>query len=181
MLEGKSESISKKDARFFHDLTVRDARKRLPHLRGLLKKEYPTLSYHDVVIKVDYYVNPPTYKITPLAGYTTGPTAGTANAEARNVALIEKVQQNREKFALLESRVACGEGITCVLTLVTGEFWISDDGLIGGGLVEGENDGDANDEDMGNWNGTALDGVDVLQARRVLNGILRAMGEKQTF
>lgn len=135
-------SISKKDLRFFHDLTTRDATKNLPRLRGLLKKEYPGLSCHDVVIKIDYYVNPPTYKIIPLTGYSIGPTTSTANAEARDVVLIEKVQQNREKFALLESRMGCGERLERVLSLVTGAFWTLDEGLVGGDLVEGENDED---------------------------------------
>lgn len=173
MTEGKSEAISKKDAKFFHDLTLRDAIKHLPHLRGLAKKEYPNLTYHDVVIKIDYTANPPTYKLTPLTEYNTGQTMGTANAEARNDALIEKVQENREKYTLLESLIAAGQGRTCVLTLGTGEFWVADKGLIGGGLVEGEND---DGEEPGP--GTALDDVDMFRARRVLNSFLKNLGEK---
>ncbi|KAI0088570.1 hypothetical protein BDY19DRAFT_172115 [Irpex rosettiformis] len=180
-LEGRSAAISKKDAKFFHDLAMRDARKHLPRLRGLAKKEHSGLTHQDVIIKINYTVHPPMYGLAPLTGYKTGLAQGKPNAEARNAALIEKVQQNRESYTLLESQISSGEGITCVLTLVCGDFWSSDGGLVGGGLVEGENDSDEDGETPEDWKGTALDDVDVFRMRNALNSILGSIGQGPAF
>lgn len=122
-IEGKSAAVSKKDSKFLHALTLRDAINHLPQLRSLAQRDYPGLAYHDLVVMVDYTVHPPTYELAPLTGYTEYRKIRTPSAEARNNALIENVEQNRDKYTLFESFVTTGQGKTCVLSLGTGNLW----------------------------------------------------------
>ena len=43
--------------------------------------------------------------------------------EARNDALVEKVQQHPDRFTLVEMAVPAGQGTHVVLALATGELW----------------------------------------------------------
>jgi len=52
-------------------------------------------------------------------------TSGTANEEARNDALIEKVRDNQDKYTLLESKIANGQDGQLVMTLCS-SFWDKD-------------------------------------------------------
>lgn len=154
----------------------------MPHLRRLAKKDYPNLTHDDLVIRINYAVVPPTYSLTTLDGYATGPAQASDNALARNDAMIEKVQQNRANFTLIESLVSCGQGKTCVLTLARRGFWTSDANLLGGGHVEGELvASDEEDDDDQDWQKTNIDEVDQFRARQALNSFLRMMGEEETF
>lgn len=176
--EGKAESISKRDAAFFHDLTMRDARKHLPLLRSLGKRKFPDTPLTRLVVCIDYNVVPIVFDVKRLDGYTTGQTTGSMNAIARNDALIEKVQENSTNYTLLESKISCGVSMQCVLTLATGQFWSSDHELLGGGDYARD---DESDEECEIHKGEALDEVDQMMARLVINNILEANGEEPTF
>jgi len=173
--------IAKKDGQFFHDLTIRDARKHLPTLRDIAKKEHPTLAPTDLVIRVDYVQLPPVFRLAALDTYSTGPTNATVNAEARNDAIIEKVRENRENYTLLESAVASGQSITCVLTLATGSFWTSDEHPTGGRECRCGCAKDDEDADLGERKGKNADDVDMMRARNVINRVLTQMGEDSVF
>jgi hypothetical protein len=122
-------------------LTLHDARKQLPHLHGLTKKHYPSLKQRDLVVKTNYAVYPPTFDVVALMGYTTGLTGGTSND-----ALVEKLQENKEKYALIESRVLCGQSRACVLAVATGMFRYLYDKFSRSGVTEDELDADNNDD-----------------------------------
>ncbi|KAF7799425.1 hypothetical protein EIP86_010660 [Pleurotus ostreatoroseus] len=175
-LEGRPESISKRDAAFFHSLSIRDARRNLPRLRFLGKEKFPDTPFHDLVICIDYTEGPANVSVKRLEGYTIGDTTASTNLQARNDALIEKVQQNSEKYTLVESRIACGQSMQCVLTQVTGAFWTSDNTLIGGGSVTKDFE-DKYGEDAG----TAVDEVDEMMVKMILNNFMKANGEDPAF
>lgn len=122
-MEGKSDPIPKRDIAFFHQLSMHDARTHLPRLRRRAAAEFSTVPRHRLVICIDYTVQPAVYSLRPLDTYNTGQTSGTANTEARNDALIEGVRENPQRYALIESKIACGRSPQCVLTLATGAFW----------------------------------------------------------
>ncbi|OSX68033.1 hypothetical protein POSPLADRAFT_1043193 [Postia placenta MAD-698-R-SB12] len=122
-MEGKSNPIPKRDIALFHQLSMHHARTHLPRLRRRAVAEFSTVPRHRLVICIDYTVQPAVYSLRPLDTYNTGQTSGTANTEARNDALIEGVRENPERYALIESKIACGRSPQCVLTLATGAFW----------------------------------------------------------
>lgn len=76
-----------------------------------------------LVICIDYCVLPATFDITPIEKYDTSDQAGSANALARNESMIAKVKDNPGKYSLLEARIASGDSMHAILTLVTGDFW----------------------------------------------------------
>ncbi|TFK27569.1 hypothetical protein FA15DRAFT_666240 [Coprinopsis marcescibilis] len=156
-LEGKYQSISKSDAAFWHFLAPHDACRELPSLLRLAKAEYPGVPLNQLYIAIDYTVNPNKFSVIPLADYETRTpaTSGSPNSEARNDALIERVRENVGKFTLLQSRIANGQGLQMVVTLISGKFW----------------------EQLG-------DGIEELQkamAKMALNSWLTAQGEEATF
>ncbi|KAH8079436.1 hypothetical protein BXZ70DRAFT_996345 [Cristinia sonorae] len=165
-MEGKSEAISRKDAAFFHVLFMRDARKLRYDCRKIMERDYPSASIHDFVIYMDYTVVPMKHSVKLLKGFDIGPTAGTDNAEARNEALVEKVQQNPTRFTLVESKISCGSSEQCVLTLATAGFWEKGSGLEG--ETEEAYEGVDDEEDF-----EPLDHIDLLKARFALDAFVR--------
>ncbi|KAF8215211.1 hypothetical protein K438DRAFT_1561466 [Mycena galopus ATCC 62051] len=174
-LEGKSQAISKSDAAFFHHLATRDARHHLPLLRRLARSNYPNLRSCDLLIRIDYTVVPPAYSVVPLTegGRHDIPTNGSANAEARNDALLERVRENPDRFGLIQSKVENGATMQLVMSVVTGNFWQCGDAED----FEFE-DSDALEASMMD---TGVDDVDIMMARTTLNRFLAARGEPPAF
>ncbi|KAJ6614791.1 hypothetical protein B0H10DRAFT_2043399 [Mycena sp. CBHHK59/15] len=172
-LEGKSESISKSDVAFFRHLAARDAQHHLPHLRRLARTQHPALRPCELVIRIDYTAVPPAYAVFPLADFERQqpPMQGSANAEARNDALLERARAHPERTALIQSVVANGRACQMVLSVVTGSFWDDGEG------EPGDSEEDVDEEDMD----TKVDVVDMMMARTALNSFLKARGEEPAF
>ncbi|THH33240.1 hypothetical protein EUX98_g1007 [Antrodiella citrinella] len=158
--EGKSESISKRDAAFFHVLSMRDAGKKRQQFRKLIKANFPSAALHDTVVCMDYTVLPAKSSVRLLKDYNTGHTMGSDNAEARNDALVEKVQTHPDRFTLIESKIACGQGHQCVLTLATGQFWTRESML---GPVD---DLSGDDAELGHED---MDHIDFMKVQMMLD------------
>ncbi|TCD64726.1 hypothetical protein EIP91_003682 [Steccherinum ochraceum] len=171
-LEGKAEAVSRKDAGWFHVLFMRDARRYRYEFRSKIKAEYPSSPLYDFVLCMDYTVFPMKPSIRPLKGYNTGPVDATSNAEARNDALIEKVQNNPERFALIESKISCGRSMQCVLTLGTGEFWTSEAEMFDALDAEGS-DEEPYDPSLG----PEPDHIDMMRARMMLDQLVHKIEE----
>lgn len=161
-----------------HDLATRDARHHLPHLRRLANERFPEITRAGLIISINYLIVPPIYDLILLDEYEKHQPPrskdSSANAEARNEALIERARENPGKFTIIQSQIANGRGIQFVLTIVTGGFWDDDDDKNWGG------DEDETDHDHEDYK-KRIDGVDIALARMALNGILRSMGEPETF
>ncbi|KAI0352454.1 hypothetical protein OH77DRAFT_1513235 [Trametes cingulata] len=128
-LEGRAAPVSKRDYQFLHYFSMFDARVHLPELRKAAKRDFPNTPLNELVVSINHAVLPPTYGVKDLKTYEIGPhPEGTMNAEARNDALIEKVQQNPDKFTLVEMEVSAGRGTHKVLALATGKFWDLEEG-----------------------------------------------------
>ncbi|KIM77726.1 hypothetical protein PILCRDRAFT_11814 [Piloderma croceum F 1598] len=159
-LEGKKNTISKADKAFFHHLSIRDARRHLPHLRSLAAHEYPDALVQGLVIGIDYRVMPEKYSVQSIVGYRSPETIGTVNEEARNDALFEKVRDNQDRYTLLETKIVNGQDAQLVITLCP-SFWDKDTGLLGGnGRIEGEEC--ISDDDDDSYPKPALDEIDEL-------------------
>ena len=181
-IEGKHQSISKSDATFFHHLFTHDARNHLPRLRKLASTTYPSLALTALLVCINYTVTPPEYSVVPLAEYEKyqPPTNGPSNTEARNEALIERARDNPGKFTIIQSKVANGQGLQMVLTVVTGSFWKNDPE----GFVDGEEGVAVEDEDMSAEGGNVenefsesrTDEVDVMVARMAFSGLQWVLG-----
>ena len=182
--EEKSKSITKADAAFIHHLATRDARHHLPHLRRLAKQCFPETTQSGLVISIDYLVVPPTYHLLPLdelEKHQPPHSKDSTNTAARNEALIERARDNPGKFTIIQSKIANGRGIQFVLTIVTGGFWDDDDDENWGGS-DSETEDEMGELDEGDdYRKKNIDGVDVALARMALNGILRSIGEPETF
>ncbi|RDB14658.1 hypothetical protein Hypma_016492 [Hypsizygus marmoreus] len=176
-LEGKLQSISRSDSIFFHHLFTRDARNHLPRLRRLALKDYPGTTKTALVICIDYTVIPPKYSLIPLAKYEESlpDTRGSPNTEARNEALLERARENPGKFTIIQSKIANGEALQIVMTVVTGSFWEDRDNP----WIEDENEAAEHGDDS--LSGKTVDGVDMMMARMALNSFLRSQGEPETF
>jgi hypothetical protein len=199
ILEGRYQSISKSDASFFHHLFTRDARNHLPRLRKIASTTYPSLTRTALIICIDYTVLPPKYSLVPIAEYEKHqpPTRGSSNAEARNEALIERARDNPEKFTIIQSKIANGQGLQLVLTVVTGSFWKDGPDAWNEGLnegieeVDGEETGEQKQVKEGNkakpsdadheFSGRRMDEVDMMMAGMTLNGLLQKLGHAPAF
>lgn len=121
----------------------------------------------------------PKYSLTPLSEYSQSTTdlqnTVSANAEARNEALIERARENPGKFTLIESRISNGQASQLVLTVVNGKFWEDEEEF----LQEDDDDDDA-EEQLGIGK-TRVDDVDMMMAGMTLNGLLKSMGEPAAF
>ncbi|KAJ3514357.1 hypothetical protein NLJ89_g2432 [Agrocybe chaxingu] len=203
MQEGRFQSISEGDAAFFHHLATRDARHHLPLLLRLASASYPQLSLTDLIISIDYMKHPPKFTVYPLSEHEKHcpriASDTSANAEARNEELINRARQNPGKYGIIQSRIANGQGMQMVLSVVTGTFWNEREpreDQVPEGEWNSENEGnlkgagkrrkgrraesdDSHDED--DIRGTNVDGVDMMMARMTLNGLLKAMGEPERF
>jgi hypothetical protein len=148
---------------------------------------FPETTHSGLVISIDYLVVPPTYELLPLdelEKHQPPHSKDSTNAAARNEALIERARENPGKFTIIQSKIANGRGIQCVLTIVTGGFWDDDDDENWGGSASETEDemSDGNKLNEGdNYRKKNIDGVDVALARMALNGILRSMGKPETF
>ncbi|KAF8887152.1 hypothetical protein BD779DRAFT_1528356 [Infundibulicybe gibba] len=158
---GKTAVNSKSDASFFHHLATRDARRHLPHLRRLAKQDWPGTTDTGLVVCIDYTIAPEKYSLLPLAEYVRlrPQSAGSANKEARNEALIERAMENPGRFTLIQSMIANGQA---------NRNWVEDDSY---SAEDGENQAPA----------TNIDGVDLIMGRMLLNNILGKMGEPPAF
>ena len=145
--EGKKQTMSKGDRAFLHHLSIRDARRHLPHLRSTAAREYPNTPIQGLVICIDYGAIPEKYSVRPIVRHNGPETSGTVNEEARNDALFEKVRDNQDKYTLLESTIANGQDGQLVLTMCS-SCWQSDSGLLGGnGRVAGQDEFSDEDDD----------------------------------
>jgi hypothetical protein len=161
--EGKKNTISKADKAFLHHLSIRDARRHLPHLRSLAAREYPDTLVQGLVIGIDYRVTPEKYSVQSIVGYSPE-TTGTVNEEARNDALFEKARDNQDRYTLLETKIANGQDAQLVMTLCP-SFWDKDAGLLDGNRrIEGVECISDDDDDNSNPK-PALDEVDELMVR----------------
>jgi hypothetical protein len=134
-------------------------------------KEYPETVNTDLVVCIDYLVNPPKFSVVPIAEYDKHQpeTDSTVNAEARNEALIERVRDNPGKFTVIQSKIANGRSKQLVLTIVTGGFWQArQEAWV-------EDDADDGDDDLPPVRKN-LDGVDMAMARLMLDGFLASRG-----
>jgi hypothetical protein len=68
--EGRGEIVSKEDYKFLHNLSLRDARKHLPHLRTLAKREHPGLPTSGLIITINYTKTPAIFGLKVLRTYT---------------------------------------------------------------------------------------------------------------
>ncbi len=137
MTEGLSSSITPKDSRFLHHLTLREGANHLPHLRSLVKQTYPNIPLHDIVVKVDYTVIPPVYALgllddTPTGAEclltdsdsNTGAGKGASDSTPKaDIVMIESVKQTREKHIIFESRVASGKRKICLVVAGAACMW----------------------------------------------------------
>jgi len=134
-------------------------------------KEYPQTVNADLVVCIDYLVNPPKFSVVPIAEYDKHQpeTDGTVNAEARNEALIERARENPGKFTIIQSKIANGQSKQLVLTIVTGGFWQArQEAWV-------EDDAEDEDDDLPPVRKN-LDGVDMAMARLTLDGFLASRG-----
>ncbi|CDO69474.1 hypothetical protein BN946_scf184817.g34 [Trametes cinnabarina] len=121
---GRAAPVSKRDYQFLHYFSMFDARMHLHELRRIAQRDFPNTPLTSLVVSIDHTTLPATYALKDLHTYQIGPhPMGTMNAEARNEALIEKVQQNPDRFTLVEMEVPAGQGSHMVLALATGAFW----------------------------------------------------------
>ncbi|KAF8879890.1 hypothetical protein CPB84DRAFT_1793000 [Gymnopilus junonius] len=128
-LEGKYQSIPKGDSDYFHHLSTYDARHNSFYLRQLAEKKYPAIASDPsaLVITIDYMKMPPIFSLYPLDEHDKhapqlAPDAS-RNAEARNEELIQRVRENPGKYAIIQSKIANGQGMQLVNSIVTGAFW----------------------------------------------------------
>lgn len=101
-------------------------------------------------------------------------TSDSQNTDARNEALIEQAKNHPGKYTLIQSTIANGQSLQLVTTVVTGNFWSKVEGV---DFSESDNEGYIDDE----TSGTAVDEVDTMMARMVLNQFLVKNGEPATF
>ncbi|OSD01899.1 hypothetical protein PYCCODRAFT_1468190 [Trametes coccinea BRFM310] len=131
--EGRSAPVSKRDYQFAHYFSMFDARMHIAELRRAARRDFPHTPLHELVISIDHTTLPPTYGVKDLKTYRVEPLAAAAPGEstmaleARNDALIEKVQQHPDRFTLVEMAVPAGQGTHIVLALATGELWGKED------------------------------------------------------
>lgn len=176
VIEGKSQSISKHDIAFFHHLSTRDARHHIPLLRRLATRDFPGVSPAKLIICIDYTSEPAKYSLIPLENQDQHrmETSDSQNTDARNEALIEQAKNHPGKYTLIQSTIANGQSLQLVTTVVTGNFWSKVEGV---DFSESDNEGYIDDE----TSGTAVDEVDTMMARMVLNQFLVKNGEPATF
>jgi hypothetical protein len=177
-IEGRYQSISKADSTYFQHLAARDAIHHLPFLKRLAKSKYPALAENPtaLVINIDYLVYPPKVDLHPLAehekhSYKALPGA-TANSEARNDELVQRARDHPGKYGLIQSKIANGQDLQSLQSIVPGSFW------------EGWNGGAGEEQDIpvGEDNlAKNIDEVDLTMGRLALNRFLRSMGQPETF
>ena len=100
----------------------------LDELKSIARREYPDIPPHKLVVAIDQSVTPATYSVKPLDTFTLphDHAIKSMNEEARNDALIEKVQNAPESFTIVEMTIAGGPARAMVMTLATGGFWMLD-------------------------------------------------------
>lgn len=163
---------------FFRHLATRDAWRHRPLLRRLAREGHPGVKESDFIICIDYCKFPPEYSLILLADYETKQQPrmnGSANAEARNDAFIERARQNPGKFTLIQSQVSNGSGTQLVTSVVTGNFWHCEEGAFGPSS-EDEDELAAN-SDQEDYRNTDIDEVDIIRAKLILNRIAASIGE----
>lgn len=126
--EGKLEPLSKRDRQFLHYLSMHDARQHLPHLREEAKSKFPSVPLSSLIISIDYTGVPSTFTVQSLENYSSPPTSGSQNAEARHDSLVERVQKNPGSGTLVEARISGGREDAMVATLAAGDVWNLDRG-----------------------------------------------------
>ena len=183
-VEGRYQSISKADSAYFQYLATRDAHHHLPFLKRLAKSNYPALAENPtaLVIDIDYLVYPPKVDLHPLAehekhSYKALPGAS-ANAEARNDELIQRARDHPGKYGLIQSKIANGQDLQSVQTIVPGSFW---EGWNGEAMELDEEQDVLAGEDKSDILAKNIDEVDLMMGRLALNRILRSMGQPETF
>lgn len=79
--------------------------------------DYPGTPAQGLVIRIDYTKQPESYTVKPLDGYKGPPIGGSANDEARNDALIEKVKNDQDRYTLIETIIAHGQWGQLLMTV----------------------------------------------------------------
>lgn len=128
-IEGRYQSISKADSAYLQHLATRDAIHHLPFLKCLAESKYPALAENPtaLVIDIDYLVYPPKVDLHPLAehekhSYKALPGAS-ANSEARNDELVQRARDHPGKYGLIQSKIANGQDLQSLQSIVPGSFW----------------------------------------------------------
>lgn len=138
------QSVSKRDASFFHYLAVRDSRRHLPFLRRLAQERYPDKTHADLIIQIDYTKSQEEYDLLLLAEYEqdkdvcecpaeSGCTCdrGWTNGHARNDAIISRARENPGKLSIIQSKICNGELQQLVVTVAPEGFWEDKEHWIG--------------------------------------------------
>jgi len=79
---------------------------------------------------INYWESPPKYDVKLLENYEQDapPISGSANAEARNEALIERALSSGGKMTVIQSKISNGEGSQMVMTVIPAGFWADNGG-----------------------------------------------------
>ncbi|OJT07647.1 hypothetical protein TRAPUB_1472, partial [Trametes pubescens] len=127
-MEGQAAPVTKRDYQFMHYFSMFDAHAHLTELRAIAHRDFPNVPLHFFTISINHTKRPPKYALCDIRTYMLTPHRdSTLNAEARNEALIEKVQMHPERFTLIDMTVSAGQGTHVVLALATGDFWKLDE------------------------------------------------------
>lgn len=127
MTEGRADNVSKRDYEFLHYLAMFDARLHISELRNIAERGFPNTPLPQLVVHIDQSVTPPTYGVQELKAYKLDQRlVESANEEARNEALVEKVQDNPEHYTIIDMTTRGGSALQTLMTLATGGFWLLD-------------------------------------------------------
>jgi len=106
-----------------HHLATRDARHNLPLIKRLAKS---SLAENPITLVIDI-VYPPKLDLHPLAEHEKHSSKispeTSANAEARSEELTQRARAYPGKYGLIQSKMANGQGLQSVLSIVPGSFW----------------------------------------------------------
>lgn len=124
---------------------------------------------------------PPKVDLHPLAehekhSHKASPEAS-ANSEARNDELIQRTRDHPGKYGLIQSKIAYGQELQFLQSIVPGSFWEGWNGE----AVELDEEQDIPGEENSDILSKNIDEVDLMMGSLALNKILRSMGQPETF
>ena len=104
-----------------------DARMHISEIRKAAERDFPNTPLTQLVVHIDQSVTPATYGVKELKTYKLDQRlVKSTNEEARNEALVEKVQENPEHYTIIDMTTAGGATLSTLMTLATGGFWLLD-------------------------------------------------------
>ncbi|KAF7969363.1 hypothetical protein HWV62_27486 [Athelia sp. TMB] len=125
--EGKKHNISKVEKAFIHNLSIRDARKHLECIREKAEIKSPGIPDEGIVICIDYTTQPESYDVELLESFKGLEIGGSANDEARNGALFDKVKKDPKLYTLIQTIIANGEYGQLLMTLAPSVWKLASD------------------------------------------------------